>query len=502
MGVPAKATAFRSGFSLARVPKSFVMMPAPIPRAVRLDGPPQGGITVINQMSLPREILDQLLSGYLDDALSADEHARVERLLETDPEVARELEELRGIRSALRDVAVADAKFRLPAGFADRVLDASVATARSEGLSEDHPLIRLAEQPSSKRSSVASRASHDRRESSWRGAAVLVALAASIVFAVVALRPDVNPVDQDAPVVAMTDPGAGVDPGADVDPTPPSSIVAQANGSGRDSDVIVQTPTPTDDTSDVTQAIVVVDSDPNRAVDSVAGASGRDQPEPSKASVDAIAANDTPGVGAANRGPVSVTDGGPQMVSSTSRQTEPRTQLGVILVVDIEQTDQGRQADTVKAAMRAVGIGAASQKRVTEDVVGIVGDVDPSAADADADILYLQVSAKRLDRLVMTLVADEQNIQGVRFLLAEDAPILRFASSLQPVDPTEIQHAGAWQLAGDSQPWVGAITQDLVGRPDYLPIDSTTAQAGAASMMSQPKSGGPDVMSQILLLIR
>lgn len=472
------------------------MMPAPIPRAVRLDGPPHGGITVINQMSLPREILDQLLSGYLDDALSADEHARVERLLETDPEVARELKELRGIRFALQDVAAADAKFRLPAGFADRVLDASVATARSEGLSDDHPLIRLAEQPSSKRSTVSSRMSHDRRESSWRGAAVLVALAASIVFAVVALRPDVNPVDQNNAGIAMTDPAAGVDP------TPPDSIVAQANGSDRDSDAIAKSPAPTDDTSDVTQAIVVVDSVPNRAVAAEAGESGRDQPEPAKASVDAIAANDTPSVGAANRGPVSVANAGPQMVSSTSRQTEPRTQLGAILVVDIEQTDQGRQADAVKAAMRAVGIGAASQKRVTEDVVGIVGDVDPSAADPDAVIMYLQVSAKRLDRLVMTLVADEQNVQAVRFLLAEDAPILRVASSLQPVDPTEIQHAGAWQLAGDSQQWVGAITDDLVGRPDYLPIDSTTAQAGAASMMSQPKSGGPDVMSQILLLIR
>ena len=100
-------------------------------------------------MSLSREILDQLLSGYLDDSLSADERARIERLLETDPEVARELEELRGIRGWLKDVAKADSVVTLPEGFSDRVLDAAVASAKSEGLSDDHPLVRLAEQPSS-----------------------------------------------------------------------------------------------------------------------------------------------------------------------------------------------------------------------------------------------------------------------------------------------------------------------------------------------------------------
>ena len=105
-------------------------------------------------MSLPKEILEQLLSGYLDDALSADERARVERLIETDADAASQLEQLRDLRQALKEVSRADAGFKLPAGFADRVLDASVAAAASEGLSEDHPLVRLAEQPTSGRSAI------------------------------------------------------------------------------------------------------------------------------------------------------------------------------------------------------------------------------------------------------------------------------------------------------------------------------------------------------------
>ena len=45
-----------------------------------------------SKMSLPRELLDQLLSGYLDDSLSADERARVEQLLQSDDEIVKELE--------------------------------------------------------------------------------------------------------------------------------------------------------------------------------------------------------------------------------------------------------------------------------------------------------------------------------------------------------------------------------------------------------------------------
>ncbi len=445
-------------------------------------------------MSLPREILDQLLSGYLDDALSADEHARVQRLLETDPEIARELEELRGIRTALQDVAKADSTFRLPAGFADRVLDTAIATARSEGLNEDHPLIRLAEQPSPKRTSVAG-AGHHRPVSSWRAAGVLVALAASVVFAVVALRPEMNPVGPSNAGIAMTDP----DPSNITDPSnnpaqvsPPESIVGVPDDSEDELTRVAQSSS-TDDDPSLTTPEVAVDSmskGPLLADVAVPGST----PSPSvQPDARAIAVNDS--AGEPERGSSAV----PQMVSSTPR----RNRLSAILVVDIKQTEQGRQNDVVNAALRAVGIGAASQKSITDEVVGIAKDVDPAGEDSDATLMYLQVSAKRLDRFVLTMVADQQGVESVHFILAEDAPILGVAQSLQPVDPTEVQHAGAWQLATDSDQWVGAIAHDLAGRADYLAIDSNTAQAGAASMMSQPpKSGGPDFMSQILLLIR
>ena len=135
-------------------------------------------------MSVPRELLDQLLTGYLDDALSADERARVEQLLQSDPEVAKELAQLRTLRQSLKAVAKADSAIKLDKGFSDRVIGAAMARAHAEGLAEDHPLVRLAEQPSTTRSGGTA--------APWRAAGLMVAIAASIMFAVFMLRPEVN----------------------------------------------------------------------------------------------------------------------------------------------------------------------------------------------------------------------------------------------------------------------------------------------------------------------
>ena len=123
-------------------------------------------------MSIPSDLLDQLLTGYLDNALSPDERARVESLVESDPQVAADLAELRQLQKSLRSVAEADASIQLDTGFADRVLGAAVDRARSEGLGEDHPLVRLADQPSAP---VPSR----NQSFPYQYAAVLIGLAAS-----------------------------------------------------------------------------------------------------------------------------------------------------------------------------------------------------------------------------------------------------------------------------------------------------------------------------------
>lgn len=405
-------------------------------------------------MSLPKEILDQLLSGYLDDALSADERARIERLLETDPEVATQLEELRDLVGALKEVSKTDAGFKLPAGFADRVLDAAVASAASEGLSDEHPLVRLAEQPSSKR---------PHPTSNRRVAGVLVALAASIVIAVFAFRPDVSDV-----VIENT--GVVVAPPADVPAV--------------------------DEVPDVGPAVGPVDSpDVNRIAVAPVTNIKPNVPSPNDVAVDpapapeAVAVNDTPMVT-----PEIAT---PELVSQTPRSVV----ISEILVLHVKRTEFGRENEAVKVAMKGAGIDSASEKKISDDVVNLAKD-ESEAADRDAVVLYLQASAKSIDQFILSLVADRVGIESVRLALAEDAPTLDVAQAAQPVDATKIRHAGTWQLSSDSAGLIGAIAGSLEDRSGYLSIDPATAQVGAASVIATPKTNGPDIMSQVLILIR
>ena len=130
-------------------------------------------------MSLPPAIIDQLLTGYLDEVLTADELAQVEKLLQNEPAVAEELAKLQELRLALKSIALADDDIRLDAGFAERVVDEAVLRARAEGLADEHPLLQLEEEGKSNVKPVAT-------VPTWRVAAVMVGLAASIALHVAA----------------------------------------------------------------------------------------------------------------------------------------------------------------------------------------------------------------------------------------------------------------------------------------------------------------------------
>ena len=187
---------------------------------------------------------------------------------------------------------------------------------------------------------------------------------------------------------------------------------------------------------------------------------------------------------------------------SDQEQPAAPAPLGAVLVLDIERTERGRQSGAVESAMRAVGIGAANIKTVTPDMVGLEDEAESGEFEEDAVIVYLQVSAKRLDQFILKLVADQEGVKSVRFMLAEDAPTLGIAQLLQPIDPTQVRHTGRWQLDSESSDLAGVIASQLSQRPDYLSLDSATARSGAASLMAAPQSGGPDFIAPALLLIR
>ncbi len=405
-------------------------------------------------MSLPKELLEQLLTGYLDDALSDDERTRVEQLLQSNPTLVDELAELRSLRQSLKAVSQADAAFQLDSGFADRVLGAAVARARDEGLSEDHPLVRLAEQPSTTRDAEGS--------SSWRVAGVLVALAASIAIAVITLRPKNEP--EGFAVVEPNPSGpVGVDP-------------VQDDGNLLVPDVIDPVP-------EAATPEMIAD-----AAESDAGTPGiemRDDPlleQPGAApSIADVATSE-------NNKPATPETNNAIDTSSVASVQMPLNQLGAIFVLHVQQTEAGRQSNAVAEAMELADIQPATEKAITDEIAGLAGE---RPEDGEPTILYLRAPAKQLDKFYLRLMADEVGVESVGITIADGAPIMGVISAVQP-DPTLVRHTSL-ELTSES----GLVDQlaGQLGQLSYLPMNRRQA-------LNALPSNGPDQLAQILVLVQ
>jgi hypothetical protein len=409
-------------------------------------------------MSIPSDLLDQLLTGYLDNALSPDERARVDSLLQSDPKVAADLAELRQLQKSLRSVAQADSSIQLDAGFADRVLGAAVDRARTEGLAEDHPLVRLADQPSISPSSSS-------QSFQYRYAAILVGLAASIAIAVLVLRPGQIHGDPNQDSVAMTEAPAEVVEATETNDAADDSMIASDPASAAPAIVSVEPEGRGDDRRQEPESVVDTDETPAPTRTAIAKATMPDQP--------------------AARTKIS------QAAKQPAQQ--PTIQLGAILVLDVRLTVAGRMEDAISASMQAAGLEPANEKKLPSDLVGALGDQENDTAfDDEVAVMYLQASAKTLDRFYLSLMSDQDGIDTVGMSLAMNAPILKIVESILP-DPTTVRHdSTSLELAGDQ-----SIVKRLAGELDQLqfaPLNRETAGAMSPS--------GPDVPSQILLLIR
>lgn len=414
-------------------------------------------------MSLPPDLLDQLLSGYLDDSLSRDERARVEALLADDPSVAAELDELRGLRASLQLLAQAESQVRLPDGFAERVVAAAIRQAEREGVDEDHPLLRIG----------ASAAASDPRRAMGRPrhyAAGLLALAASIGIAVMALRPEAIRGPKGNPGLAAVDVESETAPATAIEaagPTlPQRADLATSRRAAEEVDRSAETNRP-------------ADSDPSNP-----------SPPPER-----IAATD--GVAAAPADPKQIeamrtAPPSPETPSPDTNAASSGMQIGAILVLDVRLTERGRSERAIELAMAEAELDAESEKELSAELVGHLRR-GPAADTSDREItlLYLQAGAKKLDRFYLNLLSDPQAVESVGMTLAVDAPILKIVQSIA-VDPTTVQHREqSFRLTGER------ATDHLVGelsRLPYVPFDRRA--------VATPSSSGPDVPAQILVLVR
>ena len=423
------------------------------------------------KMSIPTELLAQLLTGYLDDALSQDERIRVESLLQSDPLVAAKLAELRDLQESLRAIAEIDSHIRLDSGFADRVLGAVIDRATTEGLSEDHPVVRLANQSNSLPTAPV-------HFVPFRYAVVLVGLAASIAIAVVMLRPEAN---DNRSALAL----AGIG-------QPQNHAFESRTDVPMGDDLRGDLELPANNDSLVQRdSIADHDGDPN----SLERATNNESEKPSlqKISAAEIPSVDARSVDSAGVDAISINNPSKQIAQRPAPKQRPTIQLGAILVLEVRLTDSGQMSDAIATCMNAAGLQSADEKQLPNELVDQLVPADEAiVSDQAIKVMYLQAPAKRLDLFYLNLMKDQVGVESIGMSLATNLPILQIVQSVAP-DPTTIRHTStAYELTAQ-QSAVGDFAGEL-SRLNFAPLNREVTAA-----MSQ---NDPDEPAQILLLVR
>lgn len=424
-------------------------------------------------MSLPRELLDELLSRYIDGDLSNDERHRVEKLLADDDLARASYEQIKQQSAALQRLLASTPK--LGDGFASRVVTAAIDEAIRESLPGEHP-VRLAGERGGAGEGLS------RRFSRQRLVAVL-ALAATVVFVVVSLRG------------WRTDNEVGQPMGTEV-----ATNIAPDKPATSDEPV----------TSDEPQLAQRMLADPNIPAATPEGiASDAAAPEntaaenvtPSNSSM--LADN---GVGAGAE--AAVTD---PLVGLDPNNLE-NLSLQAVFVFEIEVTTAGREQNVVGRLFRESGIVEAERKEVDEALVGylqagqlISADEDSTQSNNEVSVVFLEGSGLKLERLMMDFVEAEGEIARVGFNIAFDAPVAAAVSTLgDEVDVTKIR-----QPESAAEP-TGLVAQRLVRDEangsfvsGSLPFQPLKQESVEMLRQLQPTTGNtPDITTQVLLLIR
>ncbi|WP_145293678.1 anti-sigma factor family protein [Crateriforma conspicua] len=413
--------------------------------------------------------IEERLSGYLDGAVDAQQQARIEARLRHDAGARADLEGLRDLGDRLRELSDSESSV-LPDGFADRVVEAAIQRARLEGCEDSHPLLKASTQP------VRTAIAVPVKRVAAVGAAL--ALAASVAVAVV-LLPDPSPVD---PIngLAQTDP-SGV---RDVETQPENQVVVspempQADPSSIQQDsMLVQADADTDDLIDSTSRETVLPRP-----DTVAS---RTQPKDAAAMTPAAADTVAPPEDAA------VLD---SLVGASATGRSRSTKA--VLVLDIRLVDKRLGMAPIRDAMQRARVADESEQPVDPSVLGAVANAVDDA-NLSGSLMYLKAPAKQLDRFIMNLLADREQVESVGLSLASDAPVLGVASEFADVKPTSVRHDFGDMIDSAES---SRLVDSLADRA-FLPLQATLVPDAIAGLQPGGADDGPDVMSNVFILVR
>ncbi|OYP36971.1 anti-sigma factor family protein [Rhodopirellula sp. MGV] len=430
-------------------------------------------------MALPDDLLDELLSAYLDGAASSDECARAEQLIDSDPEVAERFQAFIEQREHLQAIARSNQQtaYRLPANFADNVVAAAIDHVKSQSGIDHHPLL-VADQE------LRPAGRSDSRISARSITIGVAALAASVLFAIGVLR---EPAPSDHPAIAENSPAPQetAEHSQSDSPSPVTEMLAESESQGNaDSQGSTSEPLPAIDEAGTTEI------EPMIAMDAPSSAATIDTPdrEPIEASVEQSPATLRP--------------------------------LNTLLVIKVELTEAGRTADSFSQATNTLQFQTSEERPVGNDLAAAANrESGESDLGAPQRVLLLESPAKKLDLLVNALANDRDHVASLSFslLYAEhDAPILKAVNAARLPDPTRIRHQGrSTPLVGEGNDASVGLWQDEFGDRVFAPITPTTAamvsSMGSGQPLELPTNAAdldgslneePDQMANILFLIR
>ncbi|EMI52558.1 hypothetical protein RSSM_05991 [Rhodopirellula sallentina SM41] len=172
------------------------------------------------------------------------------------------------------------------------------------------------------------------------------------------------------------------------------------------------------------------------------------------------------------------------------------------MVYDVRLSQKGRVSGVFAQAMQRNGLDETSRAPVNRDVIAAAKRADVFDQDESFQIVFLQESAKKIDRLFLDLLKEDEQVESIGLSLVTDTPILQMTDRLAHVNATEVKHQQpiSLQLGSGADDKELETLRDLLGDQTFMPLSPMTANmnAGGESL----SSSGTDVISRVLILVR
>lgn len=421
-------------------------------------------------MSAPETNFDQLLSDHLDGRLDGTDAQTLQSAMRENPALQSQFDAMRADREALRTLFASQQSTgpRLGNDFAARVL----AESRRRGLPAVNGATVKEPTTAPEMRSVSRREQPldaPRRRLSW--VMGLVATAAAVLL-IASLTFRERQLGNDVSAIAQHEPSTQFQPPTQLSP---------------DRLTDVEQPLPA---VEVASAPIESLADPVPAPNEVAS------PQPSPM---AVASTPTPAkrldrAATVSAATVSAANEAPAFSESPF--------AGGMIVYDVRLSPQGRQTNVLSEAMRQVGLQDAPRLPVNREVMAAAKQAETFDEDAKFQVIYLQASAKRVDRLFVNLLREPRLVEGVRLSLITDAPILEKANQLTRVDATKVRHEGqfSFELENNANNEL-AVLRELLGEQIFDALPSVAAR-GPIPQPESLSNTGDDVISHVLILVR